>query len=483
MKRVLFASSEAHPLIKTGGLADVSASLPQALQQMGQEVHIILPAYRQVLSHLEPLETEAELRLPGDFEPIRLLRGQFPGTRVPLWLVDAPSMFDRDGGPYQGPDGRDWDDNAQRFTLFARACVELATGRAVPGWQADAVHCNDWQTGLIPALLQLEARRPATVFTIHNLAYQGLFSFQTFQALHLPHSFWGMHAMEFHGQFSFIKGGLVYADRITTVSPTYAEEIKQPEYGYGLEGLLNHRAGVLSGILNGVDYQLWDPRHDEFIACEYDTRSLKNKRLNKRALQKEMRLPQRDEIPLVAFVGRMVDQKGIDLILEALPQILRQSVQCVILGSGAPHYEQAFTELASHYPDNMGVHIGYNEALAHQVEAGSDIFLMPSRFEPCGLNQIYSLRYGTVPVVRNTGGLADTVVDVSDQARKAKTATGFCFEHATTEGLLWALNRALKLYPRPRLWRQLMVTGMTQDFSWESSARHYLKLYQQIVTG
>lgn len=481
MSKILFATSEAHPLVKTGGLGDVSASLPPALAELGEELCIVLPAYRQVMQQVGETHPVARLIISGTMHDVEILESHFPETDIPLWLISAPEYFDRDGGPYSDPDGHDWHDNPQRFALFARAVVELAMDRAGLGWKADVVHCNDWQTGLVPALLSLETARPATVFTIHNLAYQGLFSYKTFKALHLPEHMWSHHDLEFHGMLSFIKGGLTFADKITTVSPTYAKEIRTPEFGYGLEGLLDHRDIDLVGILNGVDYKVWDPQHDTLIPKKYSIKTLRPKKENKRALQQRFHLEQSDDIPVIGFVGRMVEQKGIDLILEALPKLLERKLQCVILGSGVKHFEQAFLDMAEHYPTKLGVYIGYDESLSHLVEAGSDIFLMPSRFEPCGLNQIYSLRYGTIPVVRKTGGLADTVVDATEEARKNKIATGFVFEHATVHGLLWATNRALELYTRPRLWRNVVKTAMEQDFSWESSALHYIDLYREIV--
>lgn len=481
MQTILFASSEAHPLAKTGGLADVSASLPLALRQTGIDVQLILPGYRHTLEQLDSYHEVTAFRVHGSSEPVRLLRTTFPASDLPLWLVAHDGMFNRDAGLYQGPDGNDWSDNDQRFALFCRAVVELATGRAVSGWQADLVHCHDWQTGLIPALLSLETAPPATLFTIHNLAYQGLFPLDRLGPLGLPPHFGQLESLEFHGHLSFIKGGLVYADQITTVSPTYAREICTPAFGYGLEGLLEHRKDALTGILNGIDYDYWNPAHDPLIAQPYDAQSLKQKRINKRSVQRHFHLSETVDTPLLAFVGRMVDQKGIDLILDALPLLLSHNIQCVILGSGDPRFEHAFNELHSHYHERLGVYIGYNEGLAHQIEAGADIFLMPSRFEPCGLNQLYSLRYGTVPVVRRTGGLADTVVDADETARKAGTATGFVFDQANRDALLEATERALALYPRPRLWRALQASGMRKDFSWAHSAQLYIGLYQALA--
>ena len=479
MHKILFAASEAHPLIKTGGLADVAGSLPIALSELGQDVRLVLPAYREALARVEGSQVIANIQYAGN--AVRVVESQLPGSAVPVWLVDAPEYFDRPGGPYLGPDGRDWPDNAARFTLFARVVADLALGRAGLAWQPDVVHCNDWQTGLVPALLALESRRPATVFTLHNLAYQGLFAREVFASLDLPDALWSPEAMEFHGQFSFIKGGLVYADRLTTVSPSYAEEIRTPALGYGLEGLLNHRGRHLTGILNGADYTVWEPSRDSFIVKNYDSGSLHLKAFNKSDLQRRFELPVLKEVPLIGMIGRLVEQKGVDLLLDILPQLLRHPVQLVLLGSGETPLEQALQDWAMIHPERIAVHLGYSEDLAHRIEAGADMFLMPSRFEPCGLNQIYSLRYGTVPIVRRTGGLADTVVDASEETLAAGAATGFVFDTPTPQALLVTLLRALSLYTQTPRWLRLTKTGMAQDFSWRKSARQYLDLYDEAL--
>jgi len=479
MHKILFAASEAHPLIKTGGLGDVAGSLPIALSELGQDVRLVLPAYREALAQIEGFQVIAAFQCADT--AVRILESQLPGSPVPVWLVDAPHYFDRPGGPYLGPDGRDWPDNAARFAVFARAVTALALGRAGLAWLPDLVHCNDWQTGLIPALLSLESSRPATVFTLHNLAYQGLFSREIFELLGLPVELWDPEAMEFHGQFSFIKGGLVYADQLTTVSPSYAEEIRTPALGYGLEGLLNHRSHELSGILNGADYTVWDPSHDPFIVKKYDSRTLHHKALNKADLQQRFELPVLKDVPLIGMIGRLVEQKGVDLLLAILPQLLRHPVQLVLLGSGEDPLEQALQDWANAHPERIAVHLGYSEDLAHRIEAGADMFLMPSRFEPCGLNQMYSLRYGTAPIVRRTGGLADTVMDANEETLAAGTATGFVFNTPTPQALLATLLRALSLFTQTPRWQRLVKTGMAQDFSWQKSARQYLDLYDETL--
>ncbi|MEJ2645002.1 MAG: glycogen synthase GlgA [Gammaproteobacteria bacterium] len=478
---VLFATSEAHPLVKTGGLADVCGSLPHALGEMGQDVRLVLPAYPQARERAWDVRTVATLTLPYVPEPVTVLEGRLPDSSVPVYLVDYPLYFERPGNPYVTPDGVDWPDNAQRFACFARAAVAIALDRAGLDWRADVVHCHDWQSGLVPALLSEEHRRPATVFTIHNLSYQGLFDWATFQSLNLPYKWWVMDGLEFFSHMSFIKGGLVFSDWLTTVSPTYAREIATPEFGCGLQGLLSHRADRLEGILNGVDYDVWDPAHDALIARPYDAGSLEGKAANKTELQKRFDLPVNANTPLLAHVGRLVEQKGIDLLLGILPELARRDMQLVLLGSGQKALEDAVRSARKEYPQRIGVMIGYDESLAHLVEAGADGFLMPSRFEPCGLNQIYSLRYGTAPIVRRTGGLADTVVDADAFNLQEGLATGFVFDDATPQALLAAIDRALILHGNADAWRRLITAGMAQDFSWTRSAERYLDLYRRAL--
>jgi starch synthase len=442
-----------------------------------------LPAYRDLLARAGELKTLATFPVTGAEQPVKLLAGHFPGSSMTLYLVDSPREFDRPGNPYVGPDGRDWPDNARRFTIFARAVTALAQGRVLPRWRPELVHCHDWQTGLVPALLAQETRRPATVFTIHNLAYMGLFDWPTFASLHLPQSLWDMHAMEFHNHFSFIKGGLVFADHLTTVSPTYATEIRTPAFGYGLEGLLQGRRAHLTGILNGVDYRDWNPNRDAHLDTPYNARRLAGKATAKAGLQHDCGLAVRPGAPLIGHVGRLVEQKGIDLLLQALPALMSQAAQIAILGSGDKALETALVKSAAAHPGRVAVTIGYDERLAHRIEAGSDMFVMPSRFEPCGLNQLYSLRYGTPPVVHRTGGLADSVVDATAAALSDGTATGFVYDAPTPDALHHALQRALALFGQPRRWRKLMQAGMRQDFSWKRSAGDYLTLYERLVAG
>ena len=479
--KILFASSEAHPLIKTGGLADVAGSLPRAIRNLRHDIRVIIPGYQSVLKLAEKFTLVAHLELEGVKQPVRIFSGRLPGSTVILYLVDSPEHFDRAGNPYSMKQGSVWPDNAERFTTFCRAIEALALDAAGLDWQPDLVHCNDWQTALVPPLLERRDNRPATIFTIHNLAYQGLFDWKVFKKLELPADFWSMDAMEFHNQFSFIKGGLVFADWITTVSPTYAREIQTREFGYGLEGLISHRADNLTGIVNGVDYSVWNPGSDLHIPVQFNQRSLTHKLENKQALQERFALPVEDTTPVFAVISRLVEQKGIDLVLQIVPELVKQQAQLIVLGSGDSKLETGIRKAVKRYPQQVAAHIGYDEALSHHIEAGADIFLMPSRFEPCGLNQIYSQRYGTVPVVRHTGGLADTVTDTTAETLEAKTATGFSFDDATATAMLEAVERALEYYRQPAIWQQLVCTGMKQDFSWKHSAQLYIALYETVL--
>ncbi len=481
MRKILFASSEVYPLMKTGGLADVSASLPIALAEHGQEVRIVMPAYRQCLTALDDVTVVASIKLDGYVLPVDILQSTLPHSDVTLWLVNSPYHFDRDGGPYGEDNGDDWEDNAARFALFSRAIVALAMDEVGLDWRPDVLHCNDWQTGLAPALIADIPDRPLVVYTIHNLAYQGLFSRAEFESLSLSESLWQMDGLEFYDQMSFMKGGLVYADQITTVSPRYAEEICTPEYGYGLEGLLQYRSdqGRLCGILNGIDTTEWDPEHDPLIKQAYSADKLMGKAINKSALQAAFKLPEESDTLLLGFISRLVEQKGIDLTIAAMRTLLDRgkAVQLICLGSGHADFERDLQVLRARFPDKVGVKIGYDETLAHQIEAGVDAFLMPSRFEPCGLNQLYSLRYGTLPIVRETGGLADSVVNADGQGR----GTGFQFEEASTSSLLAAIRRARVAFDQADVWQQMQISAMKQDVSWQKRAEQYIDLYQNVV--
>ena len=477
MKKILFVTSEAYPLIKTGGLADVSGSLPKALAGLGVDIRLIMPYY-QAVKRAGDIYYKSTVRV-NDVD-VNILETRLPDTDVLVWLVDCPEFFGFPGNPYVDAQGNAWANNAERFALFCRVAVEVAMNRAYLDWQPGIVHCNDWQSGLVPALLSLEAGRPATVFTLHNLAYQGLFPKAAMISLNLPKPLWSPNGLEFNGLLSFIKGGLVYADRITTVSPTYAREIQGAEFGYGLEGLLNYRKDVLSGIVNGMDADQWNPETDPHISEHFNFSTINKKQRNKTALQIRHSLPVDNNIQVFALISRLVQQKGIDLILECLPEMLALPLQFVLLGSGDRLFERQLSRFAEARPDKIAVTLGYDEALAHLIEAGADIFLMPSRFEPCGLNQLYSQRYGTIPIVRKTGGLADTVVDTLPETLGNNTATGFVFNEATAGTLMEAIKRALIVHGQPKAWKQLQANGMQKDYSWNKSAREYMALYEQL---
>lgn len=476
---VLFATSEAYPLAKTGGLGDVAGQLPRSLQAQGARLRIIMPGYRGVLDKAPVRKTIARLQIAG--YSVNIHESTLPGSRIKVWVVDCPELYDRDGGPYQDTAGNDWPDNAQRFATFDKTVCEIALARAGIDWPVDIVHCHDWQTGLIPALLKLEPRSPATLFTIHNLAYQGLFPYQTFLDLGLPSHYWSHLALEFHGQLSFIKGGLVFADRINTVSPNYAEEIKTPEFGCGLDGLLRHRASALTGILNGIDPREWNPSTDPHLSENYNKRNIPSKVLNKPALQSLFKLPTDSHVPAISMVSRLTHQKGVDVIVDALPELFKLPLQLLILGTGDRRLEQKLQSAAVAQPARLSVKIAYNESWAHLLIGGSDIFIMPSRFEPCGLTQLYSLRYGTVPIVRNVGGLADTVIDTTPATLDQGTATGVIIADDSPAALIAAVQKGLALYQTKPAWQKLQLNGMRQEFSWASSAREYLRLYQELI--
>lgn len=480
MSNILYISSEAFPLVKTGGLADVAGSLPAALLKQSQNIRLLLPAYAQVLSKIKKSKIIARSSYYN--MPVSIIETKLPGTRVSVWLVDCPAAFDRPGGPYTDEHHHAWHDNALRFAIFCHAACDIALNKLQTDWSVDIVHCNDWQTALVPALLSLHSKRPASIFTIHNLAYQGIFEQQTFYDLQLPDALWGMHGVEFYGQFSFIKGGLAYADKITTVSPTYAREILQPENGYGLDGLLKHRQADISGIINGIDENYWNPGTDPLLKQKYNRRSLNKKAINKTQLQSELSLPVNESLAMIGMISRLVEQKGLDIVLQSIPVLLKRNIQIVILGTGELHYEMQLSELAHKHPEKIKVVIGYNEQLAHRIEAASDIYLMPSTFEPCGLNQLYSLTYGTLPVVTQVGGLADTVTHASKQNIDNNTANGFVLNTHTAQALINSIDYAISLYKEPTVWRRIQLNAMGTDFSWKNSAHNYIKLYQQLLT-
>jgi len=486
---ILFSSSEVCPLIKTGGLADVTYNLPRALKNLHHSVRVIIPAYQSVLNkidHKYKLLKTVQL----EQHTIRILETQIAPSGLKVWLVDCAPYFDRPGNPYINEQGQDWTDNALRFGFFCKVVAMIAANQIKLKWRAEIVHCNDWQTGLVPVYLEnyylkntTKMKKPKTIFTIHNLAYQGLFPYKSFQKLGLPDHLWSYKKLEYYGQLSFIKGGLVFADKINTVSPTYVKEILTPEFACGLEGLLRYRQHDLIGIINGIDDNEWNPAKDTHLSKSYSIKTLSEKIKNKGALQQKFQLPQlvgKQKIPLLlGMVSRLSEQKGLDLLLDSITEIIKLPIQLVILGSGEARYETALAQAAKKYPDKIHVSLGYDEVLAHQIIAGADCFLMPSLYEPCGLTQLYSLRYGTLPLVRAVGGLVDTVTDVIDETIANKTANGFIFNDATASALHSAIERALFIFQNKTLWKALQRSGMQQDFSWKTRAKQYLQLYQQ----
>ena len=478
--RVVMLAPEVHPYAKTGGLADVLAALPAALNRIGVEVSVCLPAYRTALRALGPLPVILRLHAPvsSRMEPAEILA--VPNAPVPTFLVRADRFFDRDG--LYGVGGRDYDDNAERFAFFCRAALEwLRHASPAP----DILHMHDWQTALVPAFLRAtadlypELAAVRTVQTVHNLAFQGRFPSEEWHLLNLDPRHFVPDGLEFFGDINYLKAGLLFADAITTVSPRYAEEIQTPSFGSGLDGVLRMRADRLRGILNGVDDAVWNPASDPFVPAHYDQGDLRGKARCKAALQADLGLAVSPEPALLAVVSRLAEQKGLELLGAVLPGLLKtRAVQFVALGSGDARYEELLVDLAGQFPGQVEVRIGFDEPLAHRIEAGADVFLMPSRFEPCGLNQLYSLRYGTVPVVHATGGLDDTVVEFD--AREG-LGTGFKFTPYTEEAFLAALRRAIDTRRDAATWQRLVTNGMSQDFSWQRAAREYARLYTSLA--
>ena len=472
--KILFISSEGLPYSKTGGLADVVEALPRALQASGHEVAVLLPRYHGnkitstlVSSVSTPLGDKMRFPAIGEGTPVMGVR---------YFFVDDPAFFDR--AHLYGDKAGDYPDNAERFAEFSRVAIEF-TKRV---WLPDVIHCHDWQSALVPLLLRTQhandpvVRSLPVVLTVHNLGYQGLFPQTAMKSIGLPDTLFTMDALEFYGKVNFLKGGLIFADYLTTVSRRYAKEIQTPEYGWGLEGVIRNRADRLVGILNGVDYGVWSPELDTLIAQKYSINSLEGKKACKKDLLASFRIPQENlDIPLIGIVSRFADQKGFDLIAQVAEELMNENLAIVALGTGQLEYEKLFKGLAEKYSARVGVEIGYDNTLAHKIEAGADMFLMPSRYEPCGLNQIYSLRYGTVPVVRATGGLDDTIQNFGS---KTHQGTGFKFEEYDGAALLGCIRAALKAYRDPKVWHAIQANGMAKDFSWKTSAAAYVTLYE-----
>lgn len=482
--RVLYVAAEAHPLVNTGGLGDVSGALPPALHKLGVDIRILIPAYPGIIDKINgTLVSEYFAVIPGT-SAVRIFQGTLPGQdAVPVYAIDCPPLYDREGGPYADPDGNDWWDNPVRFGVLSKVAALFGAGAGLGGWSADILHCNDWHTGLAPAYLAYDPGATAqSLISIHNLAFQGNFPPDLVPALGLPWASFSLHGVEFFGQISFLKAGLYYADHITTVSPTYAREIQTPEFGFGMQGLLAARQTVMTGILNGIDTTQWDPQTDSYLPAHFGPKKFVGKAVNKQILQERLGLEAAPEVPMLTMVTRLTYQKGVDLLLGITEQLLEQPVQLVVLGSGDKNYELQLRQLARRHPYRVSFTAGYEKALSHLIKAGADIFIMPSRFEPCGLGQMYSMRYRTVPVVRHTGGLADSVVDTTPRSLADGTATGFVFQGANETELLACLLRVLLVYGNPQHWQKLLNNGMQKDFSWTASAARYLEVYYSLVS-
>ncbi|MFC1478127.1 glycogen synthase GlgA [Candidatus Margulisiibacteriota bacterium] len=475
--KIMFASSEVVPYAKTGGLADVAGALPKALSKLGHEVCIVMPAYKNI-------KTGKKLRgfslsINGTAHEGCIRQTTIPDSKVTLYLIENSNYYNRDQ-LYQ-ENGHDYRDNAERFSFYSMAALELSK---LLSWPPDIIHCNDWQTALIPTYLKTIYkdddffRKTASVFTIHNLAYQGLCPHSKIKAIGLDETFFTPDYLEFYGKVNLMKGGLIFANVINSVSKKYIEEIQTPEFGCGLEGLLNTRKEDTFGILNGLDYNVWDPKTDPDLVSNYSAVKLVNKRPNKEALQKAFQLPVQPATPLIGIVSRLDKQKGFDLIAKSIKNILSLNTQLVLLGTGSPEYEKLFQQLREKYPQQIGVALKFDAALAKKIYAGADMFLMPSRYEPCGLGQLISLKYGTIPIVRSTGGLADTIIDYHQNKR---SGNGFSFDNYDAESLLDVIQRALLTYREKTAWTKLMNRGMLADFSWENSAKEYVKLYKKAL--
>lgn len=479
---VAIISPEVAPFAKTGGLADMTSGLSLALESMGSKVSLIMPAYRQVLGGGFPEEDAGGMGFPvavsNRTEIATVLKSRL-GQNINVYLIRCDRYFDREHF-YGTPEG-DYPDNAERFAFFSRAALEVS--RLI---QPDVIHCHDWQSGLVPVFLRAqpeaypEIASARTVFTVHNLGYQGLFWEPDWHLLNLDRKLFNPGCLEFYGKINFLKGGVVFADKITTVSPSYAEEIQTPEQGFGLDGVFRDRARDLTGILNGADYGAWNPESDPLITENYGARRTSGKKKCKAELQKKLGLAEEPGIPLVGIVSRLVSQKGLDLIEATLDDLLGRGIQLALLGSGEKKYEELLTRAAEQYGGKAAIRLGFDENLAHRIEAGADLFLMPSLYEPCGLNQIYSLKYGTIPIVRATGGLKDTVEDYDEDGN---TGTGFVFGPNEPGALLDAVDRALRVFPQKRKWNALMKRAMAADFSWDRSAREYDRLYRELAAG
>ena len=478
MTKVLAVASEAFPLVKTGGLADVVGALPGALAHHGVEMRVMLPGYPAVMKALQdakPVHHYDDLHEGSG----RILAGRAGG--LDLFVVDAPHLFERSGNPYVGPDGKDWPDNWQRFAALAQAAADAGSG-AIKAFVPDIVHAHDWQAALAPAYLKFaKGRKAKTALTVHNIAFQGQYPATIFPSLGLPDEAFAIDGVEYYGGVGYLKGGLHYVDAITTVSPSYAEEITTPDYGMGLDGLLRERRSALTGIVNGIDTAIWNPANDQHLALSYVPRNFAQRRqANKRAIEQRLGLDEGDG-PLFCVVSRLTWQKGMDLLVQCLDGLVEQGARLALLGAGEALIEADFVAAAARHKGRVGAMIGYDESLSHLLQGGADAILIPSRFEPCGLTQLYGLRYGCVPVVSRVGGLADTIVDANEAALDQETATGLQFSPVDTSALARVIERAIRLYADRKAWNSIQRAGMKTDVSWEKSAARYAQLYQKLL--
>jgi len=486
---VLFITSEVYPLIKTGGLGDVSAALPTALRELGVDVRLLIPGYPKVLAGLRYKRKVAGFSDLSHFPPFVLWSARLPAGKgvskgVPIFVIDCPSLYRRNGGPYTDTAGQDWPDNALRFGLLSKIGAILASDASPLIWRPNIVHCNDWQSGLTPAYLHFyQGRKVVSLMSVHNLSFQGVFPPSTLTRLGLPATSYNISGIEYYGNMSFLKAGLYYSDHITTVSPTYAKEIQMMPLGFGLQGLLAGRSDHISGIVNGINSAEWDPATDPYLAQNYTAKRIAAKGTNKRALQQVMGLVVDPDIPLFGMVSRHTYQKGCDLLLQVAPFLARMPAQLVILGSGEAGLDRELAALEKNHPGKIAVRIGFDETLSHLIEGGADSFLMPSRFEPCGLNQMYSQCYGTPPLVHATGGLLDTVVDCTPATLADGSASGFFFYEMDPGSFLAGIQRVIDSYCNKTTWLRLQRNGMAKDFSWRPGAIAYRDIYLSLLSG
>lgn len=485
--KILYVSSEVVPFAKTGGLADVAGALPLALKKMGHDVRVVMPKYKDVDEKKYRIKTildeiKVHFQLITNYAQIQ--GTTFPGTDIPVYFVKFDPYFNRQ--ELYAENGTDYPDNAQRFSLFCMSALWMLRGL---DWRPDIIHCNDWQSALIPTYLKHHPdlkmdefyNRIKVLYTIHNLAYQGQYDESMLKSIGLGWEVYTMDGMEFYHKMNLMKAGIVFSDEITTVSETYAKEIQTFETGCGLDGVLRHRSDHLTGIINGIDYNVWNPEVDDLIAAKYSPKRMEGKAECKKALQQKQNLPVRAEVPLIGMVSRLADQKGFDLIAAKAAELFEMDIQFVLLGMGDPHYQVMFEKIAKEYPKKVAVNIKLDNQMAHEIEAGADMYLMPSRYEPCGLNQLYSLKYGTVPIVRKTGGLADSITDATPESIKDETGTGFVFDEYTPDALFETIKRALKSFEDKKVWKKIQRNGMNKDFSWEASAKKYEALYRKML--